>query len=333
MEKTAILLVNLGTPDAPTPKQVRPYLKEFLGDRRVIDLPRAQWLPILHGIILRVRPMKSARLYQSVWTDEGSPLLVHSQKQHTALQARFQEPEIQTALAMNYGNPSVPDELEKLHQWGVRKLIVLPLFPQYSSTTTASVWDNVTKTISKWRDIPELIFIREFADHPIFIQLLANRIHACIVKNGKPDCIVLSYHGIPARYAETGDDYPEQCRKTTEALQKQFPDLSFTECFQSKFGKEPWLEPSTSDTLRSLAEQGKKHVIILAPAFTADCLETLEELEVENRDIFIEAGGENYHYIPAANGDPLFIDALEDIVRKHLHPKSSSAIPLRSFGV
>lgn len=318
MEKTAILLVNLGTPDAPTSKYVRSYLKEFLSDQRVIDLPRAQWLPILHGIILRVRPQKSAKLYQAIWTNEGPPLLTYSQKQLSALQARFQESHIKVALAMNYGNPSVSDELEKLHQWGVRKLIVMPLFPQYSSTTTASVWDNVVRPLSKWRDIPELIFIREFADHPLFIELLANRINEHIAENGDPDCIVLSYHGIPKRYAETGDDYPEQCRKTTASLQKQFSNHVFIECFQSKFGKEPWLEPSTSETLQLLAQQGKKHVIVLAPAFTADCLETLEELEVENREIFMKAGGQSYHYLPAANDDPLFIDVLENIVRTYL---------------
>lgn len=318
MEKTGILLVNLGTPDAPTTASVRKYLQEFLSDRRVIDLPRIQWLPILHGIILRTRPKKSAKLYQSIWTEEGSPLLTNSRLQHAALQTKLQSDHIQVALAMNYGNPSVSAELEKLHQWGMRKLIVLPLFQQYSSTTTASVWDNVVQTISKWRDIPEFIFIRDFPDHPIFINFLAQGINECIAKNGHPDCIILSYHGIPVRYAETGDDYPKRCRKTTEAIQKIFPNQTFVECYQSKFGKEPWIEPSTSDTLQALAQQGKKHVMILAPSFTADCLETLEELEVENREIFMKAGGQSYHYIPAANSDPLFIDVLEDLIRSYL---------------
>jgi len=200
----------------------------------------------------------------------------------------------------------------------MRKLIVLPLFQQYSSTTTASVWDNVVQTISKWRDIPEFIFIRDFPDHPLFINFLAKSINECIANNSQPDCILLSYHGIPSRYAETGDDYPNRCHKTTEAIQKIFPNETFIECYQSKFGKEPWIEPSTSDTLQALARQGKKHVMILAPSFTADCLETLEELENENREIFMKAGGQSYHYIPAANNNPLFIDALEDIIRSYL---------------
>ncbi|WP_042348320.1 ferrochelatase [Bacillus massiliigorillae] len=319
MEKTAILLVNLGTPDEPTPASVRTYLNEFLSDRRVIDLPRIQWLPVLHGIILRVRPKKSAELYKSIWAEQGSPLLLNSQKQHAALQQRFRFEHMKVALAMNYGNPSVSKELDKLHKWGVRKLIVLPLFPQYSSSTTASVWDNVVITISKWRDVPELVFIRDFPDHPLFIDLLTNRIKECITKNGDPDCVVLSYHGIPVRYADTGDDYPKRCQKTTAAIQKQFPNVSIIECYQSKFGKEPWIEPSTSETLQALAQQGKKHVIILAPSFTADCLETLEELEEENKNIFMEAGGESYHYLPAANDDPLFIDALEDIICKYIN--------------
>lgn len=318
MKKTGILLVNLGTPDAPTVTSVRDYLKEFLSDPRVIDLPRIQWLPILHGVILRARPKKSAKLYQSIWTEEGSPLLIHSQKQLIGLQSRFTDSNIKIALAMNYGQPSVADELQKLHDWGMKKCIILPLFPQYSSSTTASVWDNIVRNISKWRDIPEVIFIRDFPDHPLFIEMISNRIQENISINGEPDCIILSYHGIPIRYADTGDDYPERCRKTTEALQKQFPNHTIIECFQSKFGKEPWLEPSTSDTLATLAKQGKKNVIILAPAFTADCLETLEELEEENKEIFLAAGGKSYHYIPAANDHPLFINALENIVRTYL---------------
>lgn len=318
MEKTGILLVNLGTPDAPTTTSVRTYLQEFLSDQRVIDLPKIQWLPILHGIILRTRPKKSAKLYQSIWTNNGSPLLVNSQLQQVALQKKLQSDTIQVSLAMNYGNPSIRQELEKLHHWGMRKLIVVPLFPQYSSTTTASVWDNVVKTISKWRDIPELVFIRDYPDHPKFIQFLAKGIEDYIDRNGHPDAIILSYHGIPARYAKTGDDYPIRCHKTTEALQKIFTNETIIESFQSKFGKEPWIEPSTSDTLQSLAQRGKKHVIILAPSFTADCLETLEELEEENKEVFINAGGNRYQYLPAANDDPLFIDALENIIRTYL---------------
>ncbi|ADU31977.1 ferrochelatase [Evansella cellulosilytica] len=319
MEKTAVLLVNLGTPDAPDTKSVRKYLKIFLSDKRVIDLPRWRWLPILHGIVLRFRPKKSAKLYKSIWTKDGSPLLVYSQKQQQLLANRFEgNGNVKVTLAMNYGAPSITTELEKLHHWGVRHLIVLPLFPQYSSTTTASVWDHVQKVISKWRDIPELSFIRDFPDHPQFIELLQKRVDESIEVNGTPDAIVASYHGIPNRYAESGDDYVNRCTRTTDALRRRFPSVPILQCFQSKFGKEPWVEPATSDKLIELAKTDKKHVQIIAPAFTADCLETLEELEVENRDIFLSSGGKAYHYLPAANDDSLFIDCLESLIVERL---------------
>lgn len=310
--------MNLGTPDAPTPTSVKTYLQEFLSDRRVIDLPRLQWLPILHGIILRTRPKKSAKLYQSIWTSVGSPLLINSQLQHIELQKKLQSDTVQVRLAMNYGNPSVARELEELHDWGMKKLIVVPLFPQYSSTTTASIWDNVVKSLSTWRDIPEIIFIRDYPDHPKFIRFLAKGINEYIHQNGNPDAIILSYHGIPERYAKTGDDYPLRCQKTTDALKKIVDHETIITSFQSKFGSEPWIEPSTSDTLQSLARHGKKHVIILAPSFTADCLETLEELEVENKELFLNAGGEKYQYLSAVNDDPLFIEALEEIIQPYL---------------
>ena len=318
MEKTAVLLINLGTPDFFDTASVRTYLRQFLSDRRVIDTPRWKWLPILHGIVLRARPAKSAQLYKSIWMKEGSPLLLYSEKQKTQLQARIESENLKVTLAMNYGNPSIADEMEKLHQWGVRKLIIVPLFPQYSSTTTASIWDSVQRSLSKWRDIPEICFIRDFADHPKWIALLSKRIQHGVSEFGTPDAIVLSYHGIPVRYAKSGDDYPTRCRKTTAALQKQFPNLFFIESFQSKFGKEPWLEPSTSETLNKLAQVGKTNIHIMAPAFTAECLETLEELEVENRNIFMQAGGKQYHYLQAANDDTLFIDCLEELVRPYL---------------
>ena len=318
MNKTAVLLVNLGTPDQPTTTSIRSYLKEFLSDRRVIDLPRWKWIPILHGIILRKRPKKTAALYQSIWTEEGSPLLATSNKQLKEMEKHFSDTTIKLALAMNYGQPSIKEELEKLHKWGMRRLIVLPLFPQYSSTTTASIWDHLNHTLSKWRDLPEVIFIRDYPDHPLWIRLLKKRIEQCTKENGHPDTLILSYHGIPERYANEGDDYPEQCLKTTLALKKELPNYNIITCYQSKFGKEPWLEPSTSNTLRQLAGNGTKHVQILAPSFTVDCLETLEELKVENRSIFMDNGGEQFHYIEAANDDPLFIECLVDLIKPYL---------------
>lgn len=318
MEKTAILLVNLGTPDAPYPDQVRTYLREFLSDTRIIDLPRWKWLPILNGIILPRRSKKSAALYQSIWTEEGSPLLVISKKQKEALAKRFPEEEIKIALAMTYGNPSIKDELKELHEWGVRHLIVLPMYPQYSSTTVAPIWDRVQREISTWIDIPKLTFIRDYPDLPEFIEVNVDRIQQCIDKNGEPNAIVVSYHGIPLHYAKSGDDYEERCERTTEAIKKAFPHLTFLQSFQSKFGNDPWLTPNTSDVIRELAKSGKKHIQVLAPGFTADCLETLEEIEVENAEYFKEAGGEKYFYLPAVNDDERFIDGIEDLVRKEI---------------
>ncbi len=320
--KKELLLVNLGTPDKPVSSSIKSYLREFLSDRRVIDLPRWKWLPILHTFILPVRSKRNISAYQQIWTEDGSPLLYYSSKQHEALALKVQDRNIKIALAMNYGNPSISDELEKLHEWGARKLIILPLFPQYSSTTTASIWDHATQTISKWMDIPEVVFIRDFANHPKWIELLKKRIEDGTKTYGKPDVILLSYHGIPTRYASGGDDYPQRCHMTTQALKELLPDATIMTSYQSKFGKEPWLEPSTSDTLANLAQQGVKHVHITSPCFTADCLETLEELERENKQIFINNGGEEYHYLKAANDDPLFIDCLADILSPYLYAQA-----------
>ncbi|KMY44896.1 ferrochelatase [Bacillus sp. FJAT-27916] len=320
MDKKAVLLVNLGTPDKPVSSSIRPYLKQFLSDRRVIDLPRWKWMPILHGFILPSRSKRNESVYQQIWTDEGSPLLYYSMKQREALEEKILDKNTRISLAMNYGTPSISDELEKLHKWGVRKLIILPLFPQYSSTTTASVWDHVTKEISKWRDIPEVVFLRDFANHPLWIELLKKRIEDGAKAYGKPDVILLSYHGIPKRYTFGGDDYPYRCHTTAQALKDRMPGINFMISYQSKFGQEPWLEPSTSEILIDLARTDVKNVHVISPCFTADCLETLEELAHENKQLFLDNGGESYHYLSAANDDPLFIDCLADIIKGYLHP-------------
>ncbi len=318
MEKTAVLLVNLGTPAAPEPAAVRSYLAEFLGDWWVIDKPRWQWLPILHGIVLRTRPPKVARLYREIWLDEGSPLMHYSRLQQAALQERLDAEGIRVALGMTYGEPSVKSALDELRKWGVRRLLVLPLFPQYSSTTTAPIWSKVQQALADWRDMPEQIFIRDFPTHPKYVGLLAERISVYIAENGAPDALVLSYHGIPVSYAEAGDDYPAQCERTTDAVRARFPDLKVVLGYQSKFGNDPWLEPATDDVLKELARTGHKHVAIMAPGFVADCIETLHELEIEYAEEFAAAGGERFGYLPAANDHPLFIDCLEDLVRQYL---------------
>lgn len=325
MEKTCVLLVNLGTPDAPNVKAVRRYLAEFLSDRRVIDLPRWQWLPILHGIILRVRPKKSAALYQSIWTEQGSPLLLHSLTQKRALQERFDKDAVRVELAMSYGAPSIASVLNRLHQWGLRRLVVLPLYPQYSSTTIAPIWDSLTRSLVKWRDLPSLSFIRDYADQPLYIAALAARIRQSFAADGLPEKLLLSYHGIPLRYAESGDDYPLNCKRTTAALQQLFPDIAILQSYQSKFGNEEWLTPATSDMIPKLAREGVRHLAVAAPAFTADCLETLHELQQENKQFFLSAGGQQFTYIPAVNEDKLFIDCLEDLARMHLNlPKDAA---------
>ncbi len=318
MEKTAVLLVNLGTPSAPEPDAVRPYLAEFLGDWWVIDKPRWQWLPILHGIILRVRPPRVAKIYQKIWLPEGSPLLHYSRLQQAALQQRLEPEGIRVALGMTYGQPSVKSALEELRGWGVRRLLVLPLFPQYSSTTTAAVWSKVQKALDGWRDLPEQIFIRDFPTHPKYLAFLTERISGCIAEKGRPDALVLSYHSIPQAYTASGDDYAAQCESTTDAVRDRFPDLKIVMGYQSKFGNDPWLEPATDEVLRELVRTGHRHVAVMAPGFAADCIETLHELEVEYAEEFVKAGGERYDYLPAANDHPLFIDCLEDLVRRHL---------------
>ncbi|GEB78048.1 hypothetical protein SIN01_23930 [Sporolactobacillus inulinus] len=228
MEKTAVLLVNLGTPEAADTQSVRRYLAQFLSDRRVIDLPRWKWLPILHGIILRVRPKRSAKLYKSIWTEEGSPLILHARRQQVALQERLSETAIDVVLAMSYGRPGLGDALDQLHRQKVRRLLVLPLYPQYSSTTVGSIWDGVQRSLTGWRDVPELLFIRDYPVHPDYIAALVARVQHYVAKHGEPDRLLLSYHGIPLRYAEAGDDYPERCRLTTEQLKRRLPDLAIT---------------------------------------------------------------------------------------------------------
>lgn len=318
-ESTAVLLVNLGTPASYETEDVRLFLKEFLSDKRVIDKPKWQWFPILNGIILPRRSKKSAALYKSIWTEEGSPLLVISNKQAEALKQRFLNEDVQISLAMTYGEPSIESKLQELHGLGIKHLIILPMYPQYSSTTTAPIWDQVQQEISSWIDIPKISFIRDYPDHPKFIAANVSRIQTNIEENGTPDTVVISYHGIPVHYAVKGDDYEERCIKTTQALKRALPDLTFEHCYQSKFGNDPWLTPTTSETLERLAASGQKHVAILAPAFTADCLETLEELVMENAEIYRKAGGQKYYYLPAVNDDAAFIDCLEDIVRHELN--------------
>ncbi|EMW3574577.1 ferrochelatase [Yersinia enterocolitica] len=316
--KLGVLMVNLGTPDAPTPQAVKRYLAEFLSDRRVVDTSPWLWWPLLRGVILPIRSPRVAKLYQSVWMEEGSPLLVYSRRQQKALAARM--PDIPVELGMSYGSPNLPGAIDKLLAQGVTKLVVLPLYPQYSCSTSAAVWDAVARILKGYRCLPSISFIRDYAEHPAYISALKQSVENSFVQHGKPDRLVLSFHGIPKRYAQLGDDYPQRCEETSRALRDalslSLPAEQIMMTYQSRFGREPWLTPYTDETLKSLPSQGIKHIQLICPGFSADCLETLEEIKEQNREIFLHAGGEKFEYIPALNDDKAHIDLLEQLVKQ-----------------
>ena len=311
--KTGILLANLGTPDAPTPGAVKRYLRQFLSDKRVVDTSRLLWWPLLRGVILPIRSPRVAKLYQSVWMEEGSPLMVYSRRQQQALAARL--PDTPVALGMSYGSPSLASAVDDLLAQGVEHIVVLPLYPQYSCSTVAAVWDELARILAKKRAIPGISFIRDYAEHPDYIHALAASVRASFAVHGEPDLLLLSYHGIPQRYANQGDDYPQRCRDTTRELVSALglPSDRVMMSFQSRFGREPWLTPYTDETLKMLGEKGTKHIQVLCPGFAADCLETLEEIAVQNREIFLEAGGKQYEYIPALNADAAHIEMMVNL--------------------
>lgn len=327
--KTGVLLTNLGSPAQPNTGAVRKYLRQFLSDPRVVEIPRLIWLIILHGIILRLRPKKSAELYKSVWTEQGAPLLVISRAQQRKVAAQVKAQygqEVIVDLAMRYGEPSIPSVLQKFQQQGVNNLVVLPLYPQYAGPTTASTFDAISNELQKWRYVPSLHFINSYHNNSHYIQALANTVSEHINAHGKPDKLVLSYHGMPELFYQWGDPYYDFCQITTDLLKQELLSRSETlsaECFvmtfQSRFGKATWLQPYTDETLEQLAKQGHKHLAIISPAFSADCLETLEELEHENRDIFMQAGGEQYHYIAALNDRDDHIKAIISVLTPTLN--------------
>lgn len=322
-DKPGVLLVNLGTPDAPTTPAVKRYLKQFLSDPRVVDTPRWLWWPLLNGGILPIRSPRVAKLYASVWMDEGSPLMVYSQRQRNALAARLDMP---VELAMTYGKPSLKSGLDSLMAQGVNRLIVLSLYPQFSCSTIAAVWDGITKVFAGYRSLPSVEFIRDYAEHPAYIAALKASVERSFATHGKPDLLVMSFHGIPQRFADEGDDYPQRCHDTSQAL-KAALGLSCQNAmltFQSRFGREPWLTPYTDQTMKSLPAQGISHVQIMSPGFSADCLETLEEISEQNREFFLHAGGSKFEYIPALNDDPLHIDMMVELVNGRREPDEIS---------
>ncbi|MEJ6521120.1 ferrochelatase [Shewanella bicestrii] len=320
-----VLLVNLGTPDEPTPKAVKRFLKQFLSDPRVVDLSPWLWQPILQGIILNTRPAKVAKLYQSVWTEQGSPLMVISEQQAqklaTDLSATFNQT-IPVELGMSYGNPSIDSGFAKLKAQGAERIVVLPLYPQYSCSTVASVFDAVAQYFTQVRDIPELRFSKQYFDHDAYIAALAHSVKRHWKTHGQADKLILSFHGIPLRYATEGDPYPEQCRATAKLLAQalELTDGQWQVCFQSRFGKEEWLTPYADELLADLPRQGVKSVDVICPAFATDCLETLEEISIGGKETFLHAGGEVYHFIPCLNDDELHIELLRQLVQQQAQP-------------
>ena len=329
-QRTAILVVNLGTPDAPTAQAVKPYLKQFLSDPRVVEIPKFIWWFILNLIILPIRSGASAKKYASIWLNgahSGSPLLIYSEQQVQALKEELQAQghDVSVELAMRYGNPSMESVLEHLRDAGMERLLLLPLYPQYSATTTASTFDEVFRILSSWRNQPELRLVKHYHDHPAYIQALKQQVEAFWQKHGKPDFVagdklLFSFHGVPKRTLDKGDPYHCECHKTGRLLREAL-GLSADQAmvtFQSRFGKAEWLKPYTAPTVTMLGEKKTRRLDIFCPGFPADCLETLEEIAMEVRADFIQAGGQEYNYIPCLNDSQAWIDGLRQISMEHL---------------
>ncbi len=312
-KKQGVLLVNLGTPDEPTAPAVKRFLKQFLSDQRVVDLTPILWQPILNGAVLPFRSPKVAKLYQSIWMDEGSPLMVYSKRQAKKLAAIIDMP---VELGMTYGNPSMQTGLEALMSQGVEKVIVLPLFPQYSGTTSAAVSDALTLAFKKMPVMPSFEFIRDYHDHPLYIKALANSVRRSWEQHGKNEYLLCSFHGIPKRYADNGDIYPQHCEKTKELLRLELglSEEQMGMTYQSRFGREEWLTPYTDETLEALPEKGIKSLDIMTPAFSADCLETLEEISEECKEVYTEAGGDAFTFIPCLNDDDDHIEMMKALI-------------------
>ncbi|MCM2252371.1 MAG: ferrochelatase [Ramlibacter sp.] len=318
----AVLYCNLGTPDEPTPAAVRRYLAEFLTDPRVVELPGALWRPLLHGLILPFRAGKSAAKYAKIWSADGSPLLLWTDKQAKLLQGWLGEHghRVKVRFAMRYGNPSIASQLDALKAEGATRILILPAYPQYAGSTTASAIDAVAAWSARIRNLPELRFVNRYHDDRGYLQALARRIQEHWRQHGRGDHLVMSFHGVPERSLHLGDPYHCECQKTARLLAAHLllDPAAYTLSFQSRFGKAKWLEPHTDATLRALARRGVARVDVVCPGFTADCLETLEEIAIEGRRTFLASGGKELHYIPCLNDDPAWIAALGALAQRHL---------------
>lgn len=323
-ERTGILLINLGTPDAPETALVRRYLKEFLSDPRVVEIPKLAWWLILNGIILNVRPKKSAAKYASIWLKEGSPLRVYTAKQAVLLQGylslRTQAPYV-VEYAMRYGNPSIPDALARLKAQNCQRILLVPLYPQYAASTTATALDVVFSEMQQMRNVPAIRSIKHFHDHPGYIKALAQNVRDYWTLHGRPNVLLMSFHGLPKYTLDKGDPYHCECHKTARLLAQalELKPEQYRVSFQSRFGKAEWLKPYTTATLQALGQQKTPRVDVVCPGFVADCLETLEEIAMEGKEDFQHAGGGEYHYIPCLNDRNEWIHALTDLVWDNLH--------------
>lgn len=322
-DKVGVLITNLGTPQAPTKQALKPYLRQFLSDPRVVEVPKIIWQMILNLVILNIRPARSAEAYQTVWTERGSPLYFHTKDQQEklaeALKPEFGE-NLVVEMAMRYGEPSISSALDKMLTQGVRKLVVLPLYPHYSGSTIGSTFDAIAEDFTQRRWLPELRFINGYCDNPEYIKAIADSVRSHQAEHGQPDKLIFTYHGIPKRYLMNGDPYHCQCHKTTRLVAEQLglqPEQYMT-TFQSRFGREEWLKPYTDETLKSLPKNGVKSVQMICPGFASDCLETIEEIGEENREYFEEAGGESYQYIPCLNASDAHIQLLKNMVVSNL---------------
>lgn len=333
-DKIGVLITNLGTPDAPTPKALHRYLKEFLWDPRVVEVPRLIWWFALNGVILRIRPRRSAKSYATVFTDEGSPLLFHTKAQAESLESHLQglgHDNLVVDFAMRYGNPSISSVLESMFKKGVRKLLVLPLYPQYSGSTAASTFDAISLDFGKRRWLPDFRFVSHYHDFNPFIEAAAKRIEIYWAEHERADKLMFSFHGVPKSYLDKGDPYHCECHKTSRLIAQKLGlrDDEYVTTFQSRFGREEWLKPYTDATLKAFPGQGVKSVQVFCPGFSADCLETIEEIGEENKHYFLEAGGERYEYISALNARPEHIEALAALVLENLQGWSITPEPQR----
>ena len=321
--KTGILLINLGTPDAPTPKALKPYLKEFLSNSRVIEIPRWIWWTILNFIILNIRPKKSAEKYSIIWTKEGSPLKIHTERQAELLLSLIKErtkPAPLIEYAMSIGNPSISETIIRMKQQNCERILVLPLYPQYAASSTGAAFDSVFNQLKKMRDIPAIRTVKHYHDHPAYINALAQNVRDYWLENGEPDKLIISFHGVPRFSLDKGDPYHCECQKTGRLLAEtlNLDKEKFQICFQSRFGRTEWLRPYTAEILEQLGTQNTGRVDVICPGFVSDCLETLEEIAIEGKTTFIQAGGKEFHYIPCLNERDDWIHALTDIALSNL---------------